>query len=237
VREGEPRQAPANAGSEGSYLIVSITSWCAKEDFAIDLHGTSISRNTGASISGVRFVGVDTLRRPTDYEELFSKAIGVGKPVEDALVALCAALRPATKSLRILKKDDAFILHTVDEDGAIPLYLAGDGLRRLFRIACHLAEARDGVVLIEEPECFQHPKAMDDFTRLLWAAVGQGTQVVFSTHSLELLANVFAAEEGRDLSKACILRTRLDDGKLHTGIIDGAEARERLHDVGEDLRR
>jgi AAA15 family ATPase/GTPase len=137
----------------------------------------------------------------------------------------------------ILKKDDWFLLHTVDADGACALNFAGDGHRRLVRIACYLAVAKGRVVLIEEPECFQHPRALNEFVRLLWASIGQGTQVVFSTHSLELLSLVFENQQGRDLSKACLIRTRLAEGKLITGVIDGQEASERLADVGEDLRR
>ncbi|MCY3024232.1 MAG: AAA family ATPase [Planctomycetota bacterium] len=229
---------PGEFGGSGEDVVgVELSSLCSKTLMQVSSSG-ELLLPAGATVDPkVVLIGVGTVHAVRDHEASYSVAAEAGTQVQSELLALCAVLRRATKDIRILKKDNDFILHTIDQDGACPFYLAGDGLRRLFDIACRLAVARGGLVLVEEPECFQHPKAMDEFTRLLWAAIGQGTQVVFSTHSLELLAKVFEAGEGRDLSKACIMRTRLEDGVLTTLNIEGRNASERLTDVGEDLRR
>jgi len=186
---------------------------------------------------GAIFIDIGSIHQEQGLEGLYSKAIEPGIPAEEHLTALCAVLRPATKQLRIRTVDNRSLLYTMDNDGVCALHFAGDGMRRLFKVACYLAVAKGRVVLIEEPECFQHPIAMDEFTKLIWAAVAQGTQVVFSTHSLELLSLVLAKEDGRDLSKACVVRTKLTDGQLITLNIDGPNASERMAEVGEDLRR
>ncbi|MGD0090552.1 MAG: AAA family ATPase [Planctomycetota bacterium] len=201
-----------------------------------DSGGTPSDKENRLALDAV-FIDIGTIHEVEGFEKLYSDAIETGTAVEEHLTALCAMLRAATKQLRILVKDNRPLLYTIDLHGSCALHFAGDGMRRLFKVACFLAVAKGRLVLIEEPECFQHPRALEELVKLIWVAIAQGTQIVFSTHSLELLAKVFEKQKGRDLDKACLIRTRLTDGKLITGVIDGPEASERLEDVGEDLRQ
>jgi energy-coupling factor transporter ATP-binding protein EcfA2 len=225
-------------GLDGRLLMVATSpEGFPVSHFCVDEHGKTTAPLADPTVLKAELVDLQAMREHETVERAYSQATSSGSRVKDDLIALCRSVRPATQNLEILNREGDYILCTLDADGSCPLQFAGDGMRRLVLIACQLAAARGGVVMIEEPECFLHPKAMDEFVRLLWAAVAQGTQVVFSTHSLELLSLVFAKSPGHDLSQACIVATRLSDGQLHTGVIDGANAAERLHDIGEDLRR
>jgi len=160
-----------------------------------------------------------------------------GSLVRENLINLCRVLRSDLKDLQILKQGLYSTLTVLDAQSSSPFAFVGDGMKRLLRIACSFASSSGGVVLIEEPEAFLHPKGMNEFTRLMVAAVSQGTQVIFTTHSLELLGKIFERQNGHDLGQACLVRTKLSNGELTTGVISGLDAAERLSEVGEDLRR
>ena len=156
---------------------------------------------------------------------------------ETELVELVAPLRPGLEDLRILKDGDLYNLHILDRQGSSPVYFAGDGFKRLVHVACHLAGATGGLAMIEEPECFQHPKSLEMLAKLLWGAVERGTQIVLSTHSLELIEALMREGEPHLFGeRLAVLRTSLEAGKLTVVKGPGDEAYERLTEIGEDLR-
>ena len=74
--------------------------------------------------------------------------------------------------------------------------------------------------------------------KLLWRALDKDTQIILSTHSLELIEAIMREGE-RNLfgERLAVFRTSLEDGKLKVVKIPGDQAYERLEQVGEDLRR
>jgi predicted ATPase len=204
-------------------------------DGSFHLVDSKCTRETAAAAA--RFS--DTINPPLigTLEDAYSDAAGRGAETKEVLLGLVRKLRPGLKNLEILKRNDKAILFVMEANSSSPFAVVGDGTKRLFLIACDMAISRGGLCLIEEPESYQHPGAMDEFARLVWEAVAQGTQIVFSTHSLEILERVFKTEKGRDLTKASVIRTRLSNGELTTQSIPGPNASERLIEVGEDLRQ
>lgn len=171
----------------------------------------------------------------TYLEDAYSEAVGQGH--ESEITALVTSIAYEQASLRILKSGPAFTLHMVKDSGAIPVYLEGDGLKRVLYIACLLSGHIGELVLLEEPECFQHPAYLGKLASLITAAVRMGTQVVMTTHSLELLNLLFRAEDA-PLEESAIFHTQLSgEGRLDVVRIPGSRAAERLDELGEDLRQ
>lgn len=152
------------------------------------------------------------------------------------LLELLRPLLPKISDLRILKPDDHYVLHVVDDSGSWPAFAAGDGFKRLLLLAARLATLQGGLALIEEPEAFQHPRSLDQMAGLLVSAVEAGTQVVATTHSLELIDRVLERAEG-ELGKVVIYRLALDSGLLRAVRVPGEKARELRQEIDEDLRR
>lgn len=182
----------------------------------------------------VRFIDVGTI---TDFgllEDSYSKA--VGRLREQELEDLVRELVGHSARLRILKKGERHVLHVIeDEVGAVAVYNMGDGFKRLLYLACVFAEASGQLVLLEEPEAFQHPRYLRMLASMIWTAVEQGTQVVLSTHSEDLLQNLFG-EDGRAYEHSAVFKTRLVGGELRSVRIDGSRAHERVAALAEDLR-
>jgi hypothetical protein len=176
----------------------------------------------------------DTVTAAGMLEDAYSAALDKGR--ESEIDDLVKAIDPTGPTLRILKKGDRYVLHTVTSVRAVSVYFGGDGFKRLLFVAFNLAAFAGKQVLLEEPECFQHPSYLGRLASLIWAAIGQGTQVILSTHSLELLNHIFLAEDA-PLASSAIFHTSLEAGELTAVRISGENAAERLDELGEDLRQ
>lgn len=179
------------------------------------------------------FIEIESLSKFDILENAYSEAIG--KDYELQLENLLQRIGMENQTFRILKRRKEFILHTISEGKAIPVYFSGDGYKRLLYVACILASSTNKLVLLEEPECFQHPRYIRELSQLLWGAVDQGTQIMMSTHSIDLLHQLFFQQDA-PLEKSKIFRTQLKHGRLSARAIEGQRARDRMDELGEDLR-
>lgn len=179
------------------------------------------------------FIDVNAVRASGALEDAYSLIEQAGSlpAVVDALRASMSDIR----DLRILKIEDEFILHLfVDEGPPIPAYLAGDGLKRLLAIAASVSRASGGVVLLEEPECFQHPRYLRELVFLLASAVNSNTQVIMTTHSSDLIDLLLHHEPA--LEQLVFQRLRLVDGTLRATALCDDAARMARDELLEDLR-
>jgi len=63
-----------------------------------------------------------------------------------------------------------------------------NGSKRLVELASAiLGVDPDGVVLLEEPECYQHPRYLRELASLLIESAKTNRQIILSTHSMELV--------------------------------------------------
>lgn len=199
-----------------------------------DFESTDVAWQSDVVHGSVRLIDVGTITDFGQLEESYSNAVDhLREPQLEALVQKLLG-RPAR--LRILKKGSRHVLHVIDDQQAVAIYHMGDGFKRLLYLACVFAEAEGQLVLLEEPEAFQHPRYVAELAQLIWGAVEQGTQVMLSTHSEDLLSGLFGQEDA-NYDLAAVMKTRLTDGILKTVRIDGAEAHERVTELAEDLRR
>ena len=118
----------------------------------------------------------------------------------------------------------------------LPLALCGDGVAGLARLALGLAGCEGGLALVEEPEARQHPAVIFRTARALAEAARRGVQVVVSTHSRQLLADLLSPASGLELSDVAVFRLRLREGRMDVSRFSGADAAFALVQLEDDLR-
>lgn len=118
----------------------------------------------------------------------------------------------------------------------MPVYVAGDGFKRLLEIAANVCSVKDGVVLIEEPECFQHPRYLKELVAILRDSVASGNQVILSTHSIELIDQLLQPTAGSSSDWPTVHRLRLTDNVLRSTTLSAEQALSAREDLMEDLR-
>ena len=103
--------------------------------------------------------------------------------------------------------------------------------------ALELSIRSDGVVLLEEPEVHQHPGALRQSARAVWAAVNRGVQVVISTHSIELIDMLLVEAPTDGLDRLSLFRLALDGtGDLRTSRLTGPQIQSARTEIEDDLR-
>ena len=94
----------------------------------------------------------------------------------------------AITNIELVKEPNRFLVSHKGFDQAPDLSSFGDGMRRIFEIGLLFANARDGVLLIDEFENAIHTALLDPFTRIVQElAVEHNVQVFLTTHSKETL--------------------------------------------------
>ena len=183
----------------------------------------------------VRFVDVEAVRAVGALEDAYSTIDAAGQ-LPSVVKALARAM-PGLTDLRILKVGAEFLLHAFFASGPpVPTYLAGDGFKRFLEVAAAVVHLDKGVVLLEEPESFQHPRYLQELATLLHLAARAGTQIILSTHSLELIDLLLLAPEAEGLAYPTVHRMRLVDGTLRATTLERESAARARDELLEDLR-
>lgn len=162
-----------------------------------------------------------------------AKAAGFGASTVELLSSIVLGIR----NLEILKVGSGYEVGLIYDDGAVPLSMAGDGVRSVARLALELAALPSGLALLEEPEVHQHPGALKLSAATIIAAVKRGLQVVVATHSLELIDELLlSATKSELLDKLSVLKLKLVSGQLQSTVFTGAEADKIRNEIGTELR-
>jgi hypothetical protein len=104
---------------------------------------------------------------------------------------------PSIASLQLLLTDNTPVLVAESDIGAArlnvwPVAVGGSGFKRLLTLVAQLSGAT-GVVCVDDPDAFLHPKIFTQLARLFWGLVRNGAQVVVATHNPDLI-DVLARE-------------------------------------------
>jgi predicted ATPase len=183
----------------------------------------------------VKFVDVEAVRAGNALEDAYTRIDEAGQ-LGKVVKALGRSMAGLT-DLRILKVGQDFVLHTFFEaHPPVPAYLAGDGFKRFLALAAAAVGTPKGVVLLEEPETFQHPRYLQELATLLHLAARDGTQVILSTHSLELIDLLLLAPEAEGQTYPAVHRTSLHEGKLRATTLPREAAVNGRESLLEDLR-
>lgn len=172
---------------------------------------------------------------PRALDDLFSDAVRQGRrrEVQDFL----RELAPTLETLEILKeKDRGSQLYLVTAEGAVPVAVSGDGIQSFAQLAIELAAIPEGLALIEEPEVYQHPRAIWQSAKALLAAVARGVQVVLSTHSLELIDALIGQASEAERENLALYNLALVGGELRSSRSAGEEMLFARRTLEHDLR-
>lgn len=148
-------------------------------------------------------------------------------------------LIPELEDIEILtQKGQPVVYLDMRDGGALPVSVAGDGVRLLLALSFELARPEGGLVLLEEPETHLHPAAIRQAARAIHAASNRGIQIVITTHSLDLIDSLLETfgQRVEDLDKLAFYRVRLNEGELVSNRHTGQEASEARTRIAEDLR-
>jgi hypothetical protein len=165
---------------------------------------------------------------------IYNRATEEGR-IEGVNALLGELLPEGFRRVEIGAPADKPVVYVTYKDHALPAALQGDGVQSLLRLGLELASAPGGVVLVEEPEAAQHPRALYESARAIVAAVRRGVQVVFSTHSLELL-DMLRTHLDEDLGKLTVHHLACPNGELSVVRYSGSEVKLARDAIGEDLR-
>ncbi len=149
--------------------------------------------------------------------------------------ALLGELLSGFKRIEILADQDTPVVYVTYKDGSVPAGLQGDGVQAVLRLGLELAAAPGGVVLLEEPEPAQHPRALYESARAVVAAVKRSVQVILSTHSLDFL-DMLRNHLGDELAKLSVHRLACPAGELSVVRYSGADVALARDAIGDDLR-
>ncbi len=186
-------------------------------------------------IPEVHLVDVEMVAGLSPLHELYTRVVEQGRRKEAR--ELLSHLVQGVDDILILTEGDRPLLYLDYGDSSVPVALAGEGIQSLLRIILELASRPGGVVLLEEPEVHQHPGAIRQSARAIWAAIRRNIQVVISTHSLELIdALLSEVENQEELDKMSVYRLLLKDGCLRSSRTAGSDIAFARTEIGDDLR-
>jgi len=189
----------------------------------------------GRGLSQMSFVRLVDPGLPLPLHRTFAAAVRAGR--RDDVYELLSALVPEFERLEILvEDDDTPSLYLTSAGRSVPVGLAGDGVQAFVQLALEVAVAPEGLVLVEEPEVYQHPRAIWQTARVLLANMRRGVQIVLTTHSLELIDALLAEANEDDLEKMALFNLLLEAGKLSSGRRAGEEIVFARQTLENDLR-
>ncbi len=202
---------------------------------AFSVDNQYVGEDDGGTLSDVPFVRLVDLGLAISLERRFTAA---SQTAQLAYVhELLSALVPQFERLEILvDDDDTPNLYLRSAGRSVPVGLAGDGVQAFVQLVLEVAVAPEGLVLLEEPEVYQHPKTIWQTARVLLADMRRGVQVVLTTHSLELIDALLAEAAGDDLTQMAVFNLMLDEGKLMAGRRAGEEIAFARQTLENDLR-
>lgn len=136
--------------------------------------------------------------------EMYSFMRTLGQDVNDNFQALVKEILPDVKEIAMLdfKGSD---LHLIYKEYSVPVSVAGDGVYATIRQALELVTQSRGVVLLEEPEVHLHYRLLYTSSKLIWAAIKRGIQIVLTTHSLEFIDALLEAAPTTRMSTRSLL--------------------------------
>ncbi len=188
-------------------------------------------------VSAIRMV--DPARESRLIAELFSDVARRG--LKGFVYSIIADLIPDVTDIGLMLDgkhggQPATVAYLDYKSGAKPVALAGDGVQQLFLQCLELAVPVGGTLLLEEPECHLHPRAILQSVRAILATASRGIQVILTTHSLDLIDMLLAETKTEDLDTLSFYRLKLRDGQLESSRSSGSEASFSREQIAEDLR-
>ena len=107
-------------------------------------------------------------------------------------------LQPGLKGISPVKEGDGWKIFVRLEDFSLPIMAMGDGFKAASLLLAYTFDP--GLVLVDTPEIFQHPKGLNLVSKSIALAISQfGCQVILATQSLEFLDQIMHEAQDTDM--------------------------------------
>jgi predicted ATP-dependent endonuclease of OLD family len=183
-------------------------------------HGTEIRQTLDRIKQRLEAEGIDRAPELNQFDE------GANDKLKDIFPGIKIRLHVPTPEIKTLFKDGTIKVFEEGETNGREINQVGHGAQRSIQMALvrYLAEMKTGgnaqraartLLLIDEPELYLHPQAIEQVRLALKALTGQGYQVIFATHSPQMI-------DKADIGNTLIICKTTDKG---------THARKRLTDA------
>jgi len=138
----------------------------------------------------------------------------------------------------IYKTNEGLFVSLAGHEQTIPLASMGDGLKSMLKIIFLSVLAKNGAVVLEEPEMTMHPGYIEMLAESI-TLCSKETQFFISTHSkdlIESLLEIASNNECLDDIQILKMHARLDLSASELETISGSEALDDIETIKADLR-
>ena len=150
---------------------------------------------------------------------------------------------PDIEDIMIFKSDTGnrpveYIRHKLLGDMPISSY--GDGIKKVLALANAIAQAADGILLIDEVETAIHKRYFDDVLRFIVKACKTfHVQVFITTHSIEAIDGLLATQdydEQDSVDDICVCTIKNASDASYSRVLSGREVYENREAFGFEVR-
>ena len=124
--------------------------------------------------------------------------------------------------------------------GDMPISSYGDGIKKVLALANAIAQAADGILLIDEVETAIHKKYFDDILRFIVKACKTfNVQVFITTHSIEAIDGLLATQdydEQDSTDDICVCTIKRSSDASYSRVLSGREVYENREAFGFEVR-
>lgn len=126
------------------------------------------------------------------------------------------------------------------ELGNMPLSTYGDGIKKVLVIANAIAEASDGILLIDEIETAIHKKYYHDvFNFIVKACIAFNVQLFVTTHSAEAIDGILSTQnynEQNSEDNITVVTLKRENNRTYSRVLSGREVYKNREDFGFEVR-
>jgi len=167
-------------------------------------------------------------KTPTEaYNMIFEQ----GYKAHERLMEVINTVYPDIKDIRIFSEKVG--LEIVYKHGKVPFFAMGDGFKSAYVYLAYLISVKNGYILCEEPENYQHPSSRKLIVKGICNSA-KDNQIFISTHSIELIDEIL--DECEDINIKFFVPSIDENGILKHYSFDKEEAEFRRRELEADLR-
>lgn len=189
-------------------------------------------RRTSSSVEAIELIDPGI---PQPLHRDYSQVVKAGR--EEVVEQAMRGVLPEFEEFVLLVGDgDIPELHIRSGDTPVPLPFSGDGIQAFAQVVVQAAMVSGGILLIEEPEVYLHPRGIWRVAEFLLELARFGIQIVLTTHSLELIDALIGQAKSDDVEKMALFNLKLDKGHLKTSRRAGEDLAFARQEMETDLR-
>lgn len=172
---------------------------------------------------------IDKIIRSDSYKNICIRALQLFDPdIEDMMIFKSDTGNRPVEYLRHKKLGD------------MPISSFGDGIKKVLALSNAIAQANNGILLIDEIETAIHKKYYDDIFRfIIKACKSFNVQVFITTHSLEAIDGILATQdydEQESNDDICVCTIKRDSDESFSRVLSGRDVYSNREAFGFEVR-